>query len=229
MKKHTILFLAANPLGTSEAALASEARAIQAELELAGHRDRFEFVTRWAVQPLDLLRELRKLKPTVVHFTGDRSRSTVDTSPTSDTPHRDLTDDLGIESNEPQPQGLSFRGPGNRPLLVSIAALEEAFDAAGESVQLVVLNACYSDPQAEALAKHVDCVVGTAGSILDETARYFAIGFYGGLGERASIAAAYKQGRAAVSLAGLHEGDRPKLKVRHGIDANRIVLAGDPP
>jgi hypothetical protein len=209
MKKHTILFLAANPLGTSEAALADEARAIQAELELAGHRDRFEFVTRWAVQPLDLLRELRKLKPTVVHFTGQRGSGT-------------------IEDSEPQQQGLFLRGPDNRPVFVSMAALEETFDAAGKSVQVIVLNACYSDPQAEALAAHVNCVVGMEGSILDDAARSFAIGFYGGLGERESIAAAYKQGRAAISLAGLPEGNRPKLRVRHGIDASRLVLAADP-
>ena len=226
MKKHTILFLAANPLGTSEAALADEARAIQAELELAGHRDRFEFVTRWAVQPLDLLRELRKLKPTVVHFTGLRRRSAIDTSPTDDAPLHDAIAGHDVETSEPQ--GLFFRGPDNRPVFVPIAALEEAFDAAGRSVQVVVLDACYSDPQAEALAAHVDCVVGMAGSVLDDAARSFAIGFYGGLGERESIAAAYKQGRAAISLAGLHEGNRPKLKIRHGVDANRIVLAEDP-
>lgn len=209
MKKHTILFLAANPLGTSEAALADEAHAIQAELELAGHRDRFEFVTRWAVQPLDLLRELRKLKPTVVHFTGQRGQGTT-------------------EDSEPQQPGLFFRGPDSRPVFVSMAALEETFDAAGKSVQVVVLNACYSDPQAEALAAHVDCVVGMEGSILDDAARSFAIGFYGGLGERESLAAAYKQGRAAISLAGLPEGNRPKLKVRRGVDASRLILAEDP-
>lgn len=225
MKKHTILFLAANPLGTSEAALADEARAIQAELELAGHRDRFEFVTRWAVQPIDLLRELRKLKPTVVHFTG---RGTIDTSPAGGAPHHDARGGLDTETSEPQQHGLFFRGPDNRPVFVSIAALEETFDAAGKSVQLVVLNACYSDPQAEALAAHVDCVLGMAGSVLDDAARLFAIGFYGGLGERESIAAAYKQGRAAISLAGLHEENRPKLKIRHGVDADRIVLAEDP-
>src|SRR5262245_36953384 len=37
-------------------------------------RDRFEFVTRWAVQPLDLLHHLRKLKPAVVHFSGHGTR-----------------------------------------------------------------------------------------------------------------------------------------------------------
>src|SRR5215468_5546321 len=70
LSKHIILFLAANPLGTTELALGREARAIQEELERSGQRDRFEFVTRWAVQPLDLIRELRRLKPTVVHFSG---------------------------------------------------------------------------------------------------------------------------------------------------------------
>jgi hypothetical protein len=68
--KHKILFLAANPLGTDRLALDREARAIQVELERSGFRDRFELVTRWAAEPLDLLRELRKLKPTVVHFSG---------------------------------------------------------------------------------------------------------------------------------------------------------------
>ena len=43
--KHTILFLAANPLGTDHVALDREARAIQLELERSGFRDRFELVT----------------------------------------------------------------------------------------------------------------------------------------------------------------------------------------
>ena len=45
-----------------------------AELERSGFRDSFELVTRWAVQPLDLLRGLRRLKPTVVHFSGHGGR-----------------------------------------------------------------------------------------------------------------------------------------------------------
>src|SRR5689334_19766464 len=68
--KHTILFLAANPIGTSRLALDREARAIHVELELSGYRDCFDFQTRWAAEPLDLLRELRRLRPTVVHFSG---------------------------------------------------------------------------------------------------------------------------------------------------------------
>ena len=48
------------------AVLGSEARSIHAELRRSGYRDRFDFVTRWAAEPLDLLRELRELKPAVV-------------------------------------------------------------------------------------------------------------------------------------------------------------------
>ena len=65
-KKHVILFLAANPDGTDRLALDREARSIHVELKRTGYRDRFDFVTRWAAEPLDLLRELRELRPTIV-------------------------------------------------------------------------------------------------------------------------------------------------------------------
>jgi hypothetical protein len=72
--KHVILFLAANPRGTGRLALDQEARAIHIELKRSGYRDRFDFVTRWAAEPLDLLRELRELRPTIVHFSGHGAR-----------------------------------------------------------------------------------------------------------------------------------------------------------
>jgi hypothetical protein len=48
--------------------------------------------------------------------------------------------------------------------------------------------------------------------------------FYGGLGERESVATAYRQGRAAISLEGLPDREWPQLKTRDGIDAERLVL-----
>ncbi|TMQ19355.1 MAG: CHAT domain-containing protein [Deltaproteobacteria bacterium] len=221
MNKHTILFLAANPAGTPHLALDQEARAIQAELERSGHRDQFDLVTRWAAQPLDLLRELRKLRPTIVHFSGHGGSE-------SGIPRAGVRRDVGDVPGSSESQlrhGLFFQGPDGRPQLVSTEALEATFGAAGASVKLVVLSACYSEPQAEALLAHVDCVVGMGGSILDDAARNFAIGFYGGLGERESVAAAFLQGRAAISLEGLRDSDRPELKVRIGVDPKLLVLA----
>ena len=220
--RHTILFLAANPLGTDRVALDREARAIQVELERSGFRDRFELVTRWAAEPLDLLRELRKLKPTVVHFSGHGTASVASHAPGPEP--RDVDIEPGHNGGVPRP-GLLFQGPDGGPQLVSTEALETTFGAAGSSVQLVVLSACYSEVSAQALLRHVGCVVGMSGAIADDAARSFAIGFYGGLGERESIAAAYAQGCAAIQLQGLADHDRPRLAVRAGIDADKLVMA----
>ena len=226
-KKHTILFLAANPSGTDRLALDREASAIHKELERSGARDCFEFVTRWAAEPLDLLHELRKLEPTVVHFSGHGGQGAASEHRSGGAPGRDVAGDLALPDGALR-DGMFFQGADGRPKLVTTAALQETFGAAGASVQLVILNACYSEPQAEALLAHVDCVVGMGGSIHEEAARSFALGFYGGLGERASIGAAYRQGRAAISLEGLRDGDRPRLKVRAGVDPDQVVLATEP-
>jgi WD40 repeat protein len=226
-RKHTILFLAANPLGTDRIALDREARAIQVELERSGFRDRFELVTRWAAEPLDLLRELRKLKPMVVHFSGHGTAGVAGHASGPER-HRDVDTESGLNAGDPRP-GLFFQGPEGGPQLVSTEALEATFGGAGSSVQLIVLSACYSESNAQALLRHVGCVVGMSGATADDAARSFAIGFYGGLGERESIAAAYVQGCAAIHLQGLADHDRPKLAVRAGLDAGKLVLAADAP
>ena len=142
MTKHIILFLAANPTGTHPHALDCEASSIRAELKRSGHRDRFEFETRWAVAPVDLLRELRALKPTVVHFSGRGSHD-----------------------------GLLFQTAEGRAQAVLPTAIAETFGATGGSAKVVVLSGCYSQACADALLAHVDCVVGTGGAIHDDAAR----------------------------------------------------------
>jgi hypothetical protein len=96
------------------------------------------------------------------------------------------------------PDGLYFQDSAGGPQAVSPEAVARTLDAAGASVRLLVLNACFTQPVAEALLAHVDCVVGMNGAIHDDAARSLAIGFYGGLGEKESVAAAVKQGVAAI-------------------------------
>ena len=174
MTKHTILFLAANPLGTDRLALDREAHAIQAELERSGHRDQFELVTHWAAQPLDLLRELRELKPTIVHISGHGARP-------ADAPDRAQGRDVvDLARPRDEPGGVMFDGADGRGHVVTSEAFVQTLAAAGPQVRLVVLNACFTEPMARALLAHVDCVVGMSGAIHDDAARNFAIGFYGG-------------------------------------------------
>jgi hypothetical protein len=172
---------------------------------------------------LDLLRELRRLKPTVVHLSGHCGQLAVDGTRVA-TQHTIVAHALAPDPAG-QRHGVFFQGADGCPQLVPTHALEAVFDAAGASVKVVVLNACYSEAQAEALVTHVDCVVGMGGPIREEAARNFAIGFYGALGECESVATAYKQGRAAISLEGLRGADAPQLKIREGVDAGQLVLA----
>ncbi len=130
------------------------------ELERSGYRDCFEFETRWAAEPLDLLRELRKLKPTVIHFSGHGGQDRAGAPRPGQSSHRDVIGADGSTVEEPQ-HGLFFHGPDGHAQLVSPQALERTFDAVGASVQLVVLSACYSEAQAEALLAHIP--VGHAG------------------------------------------------------------------
>jgi hypothetical protein len=227
MAEHTILFLAANPADTERLAIDREARAIHEALERSGQRDRFELVTRWAVEPLDLLRELRKLRPTIVHFSGHGGRN-VRGSTRGGRATRDIVPAGASDADAPR-SGLFFAERDGRAQVVDGDAIRATFGAAGTSVRLVVLNACYSAAQADALVEHVDCVIGMSGSIQDDAARSFAIGFYGALGENTSIAAAYRDGRAAIQLESLPNADHPQLKERLGFDAEQCVLAAVAP
>lgn len=218
--RRSILFLAANPLGTDRLALDEEARAIQNKLDSSRDRDRLDLITRWAARPLDLLDVLRRLGPTIVHFSGHGG--SLDALP--EATHRDVRARPSTPDAAPR-HGLVFQGPDGRVELVSATALERTFGAVGASVKLVVLNACYSEDLADALVAYVDCVVGMTGSVPDDAAIAFAVGLYGALGERASVVAAYEQGRAALSLAG-HDDVQPNLKVRDGVDPGKLVLAG---
>src|SRR6185436_5696020 len=128
-----------------------------------------------------------ELRPTVVHFSGHGGARAAGTSGAADA--RDVTAEPA-SSAVPSP-GLYFHDAMGGTERVSPEAIAQTLRATGTSVRLVVLSACYTEPIAEALVAHVDCVVGMSGSIHDNAARSFAVGFYGGLGEHESIAAAY--------------------------------------
>lgn len=196
MPKHTILFLAANPHGTSQLRLGEECAEIQRELKMAPHRDDFWFESRWAVSIDELMRHLMETDPSVIHFSGHGGGSA----------------------------GLLFQDEQGRQQPVSARALAMMVEAAAQRPRVVVLNACHSAAQAEALRSKVDCVVGMDGAIGDEAARAFAIRFYGALGNRRSVGNAVAQGVAALAAKQLPDELLPCCATPNGIDANEIFL-----
>ena len=79
-------------------------------------------------------------------------------------------------------------------------------------MKCVVLNACYSEAQANAISQHIDYVVGMKKAIGDEAAIKFAVGFYDALGAGRDFETAYKFGCSAIDLKGIPEYLTPVLK-----------------
>ena len=118
-----ILFLAANPTDTSYLRLGEEVRQIDERISFGSVRDSFELVQHHAVRTSDLQRILLKHKPHIVHFSGHGS----------ETEEIVLEDNLGTSKNV------------NRETLVQL------FKILKDNVRVIVLNACFSKQQAEAL------------------------------------------------------------------------------
>jgi len=194
------LFLAANPKNTPRLAIDEEMRAIEQKLRASKHRDALVFESSWAVRPDDLLQLLNQHQPHVVHFSGHGQSS-----------------------------GLSLVGNDGEERVVSTRALKYLFTTLKDNVRLVLLNACYSREQADALVQIIGCVIGMNESIGDEAARVFASSFYRALGFGRSIQEAFDQGITSLLLEGIPEEDIPELLVKEGVDPKRLVLVGDPP
>ncbi|GAB1544941.1 hypothetical protein NUACC21_76170 [Scytonema sp. NUACC21] len=178
-----ILILAANPQATTFLRLGEEIRDIQEALRLSRNRDQFVIESRLAVRHRDLQRAMLEVQPQIIHFSGHGS---------------------GVA-------GLVFEDEIGQVKFVDAEGLAGLFKLFIQQVECVVLNACYSEVQAEAIAQYID-VIGMQQAIGDKAAIEFAVGFYGALGAGRSIESAYQFACAAIRLAGLPEHLTPILK-----------------
>lgn len=190
-----ILFLGANPQDTTKLRLDQEVRDITSALRQARYRESFDLRQQWAVRVSDLQRALLEHQPQILHFSGHGSRENA----------LYLEDDSGAA----------------RPVSgLALAQLLVAF----KEVRCVVLNACYSQGQAMAIAEKIDCVVGMSIQIGDEAAICFATSFYQALGYGRDVQSAFDLGCNEILLRGLGEEATPRL---HAVrcDPSEVVFA----
>jgi len=195
-RRDVLLYLAANPPGTGPLSLSEECAEIQRELAMSPHRDDLRFESRWAVSVDALMRHLLELDPAVIHLSSH-----------------------GIGQT-----GLVLQGEAGQWQPVPARALAMIIEATAPNARVLVLNACYSADQADALCATVDCVIGMAGAIGDTAARAFAARFYGALGNRRSIGNAVAQGIAALAAKQLPDEDLPRCRTRPGVSADTVFL-----
>jgi hypothetical protein len=211
--KKVLLFLAANPVATQKLRLDEEVREIEAGLRRSHYRDRFELKQQWAVRPIDLRRAMLDCKPSIVHFSGHGVGQATGDRASDSTREISLVGsaETSVESFD---EGLVLEDVTGQAKLVRTEALSALFELFADSVECVVLNACYSECQARAIAAHVPYVIGMNQAIGDRAAIEFAIGFYDALGAGESVEFAYKLGCSAIHMVGILENLTPVL-VRH--------------
>jgi AAA-like domain/CHAT domain len=201
-----ILFLAANPKDSSRIRLDEELREIYEGLRRATHRNQFELEQKWAVRPKDLQRAILDLSPRIVHFSG-HSLGT-ESSRQSAQGTRDIS---VLPESELNTEGLVFEDDAGQVKLVETTAIASLFELFADRIECVVLNACYSETQAVAIAQHIPYVIGMNRAIGDEAARVFAVGFYDALGAGRDIEFAYKFACSSIRMAGIPEDLTPVL------------------
>lgn len=179
----TILILSANPKGTKKLRLDEEMREIKEGLRRAKKRDQFLIESAEAVRYRDIHRAIMDFAPQIVHFSGHGSAE----------------------------EGLVFEDETGQEKLVDAEALAELFELFAEHVECVLLNACYSEIQALAIAQHIDYVIGMSQEIEDKAAIEYAVGFYDALGAGKSVEFAYKLGCRLIRMAGILQDLTPKL------------------
>ncbi|HKP76849.1 MAG TPA: CHAT domain-containing protein [Longimicrobiaceae bacterium] len=202
MSKVKVLFFAADPFSAPpngrapRLLLDEDVRQIKAKVRAAEYRDALDFDLRLAARSDDLLQALHETQPQVVHFSG----------------HGGSEGLVLVDSD------------GHRPHPVAAAALAQLFQAFRGDIRVAVLNACFSLPQAQAIAGVVGCAIGTRSEISDQAAITFAASFYRAIAFSQSIKAAYDQARAALALEHFDERECPQLLVRTDVDPARLIL-----
>lgn len=184
--RKTILILAANPKDTPKLRLDEEVREIDNGLQRAQKRDEFILKQVWATRFSDVRRAMLDLKPNIVHFCGHGSGE----------------------------EGIAFEDELGDTKLVRAETLATFFDLFSESLECVVLNACYSEVQAEAISQYVNYVIGMRQEIKDKAAIEFSVALYDALGAGRSIDFAYRLACNAIRWTSLSDHLIPVMKVK---------------
>jgi hypothetical protein len=203
MRKATILFFAADPLSTHSTRpsprlqLDEDVRRTREKVRAAEHRDALVFDLRLAARPDDLIQALNETPPQVVHFSGHGTS-----------------------------EGLVLVGSDGGPHPVGPDALRRLFKVFRGDIRVVVLNACLTLPQAQAIAETVGCAIGTRQKISDDAAITFGASFYRALAFGHSVQTAFEQACVALALEHPGEEETPQIIAGPGVDPARLFVVG---
>ena len=190
-----VLYLAANPVDPANPEkrrlrVEEEFREIQQTVSQGRERDNIRLESRWAVQPRDITQALFAVEPHFVHFAG----------------HGDTEEGSIVVGDE---YGYARTIP--------VDGVVRAFQAAGQGIRCVVVNACSTERLAQALAAAGLCVIGMRQPVGDQSAVRFSIGFYQALSAGRSVETAFDAGVAQLMMTPLGDDARAPFLLCGGI------------
>jgi hypothetical protein len=143
--------------------------------------------------PDSFMETLRRTTPSIVHFSGHGG-----------------------------PDGIIMESDEHGHVVITPEMFATAIKHAGPTVEVVVLNACYSAVLAQALLAHVDCVIGLSDEIDDDAALAFASDFYRDLGSK-GVRGAYEIARNQMAMKRMPDGEAITIASAPGIDLDEVM------
>jgi internalin A len=180
--KRKILMLTANPTNQARLQLDSEHSNILQKLQKK--QEQFDFVIKKGVSISDFQMLIVKENPEILHFSG-----------------------YG-ESSEYGAGGLILQDIDGKEDVVPakrLSLLFRFFKSENVAIKVAILNACYSEEQAQAICVYVPYVIGTTLNIGDTAAIAFSTGFYYKLAENGTIEQAFNAGITRAAMDGADE------------------------
>jgi CHAT domain-containing protein len=193
-EKIRVLLLAADPYTETRLRLEEEVRAIDGAIQQGSARARLELLPHLAVKVQDLQVLLLRHRPQIVHFAG----------------HGDASGGIVV--------GDKF----GQPKTVAREALDALFRVLANPPRVVVLNACGTLTAEDGDDCVVDVTIGMNNQIGDDSAIFFAEGFYGALAQRETVVKAFEHGVVRLKLEGSPDAMMPVLRICPGVDPETL-------
>lgn len=188
----TVLMLSASPLDRDRLRLGAEFRDIRRSLQRSRNRENWSIESNEAATVDDLRRAMLDYRPSVVHFSGHGG---------------------GLS-------GLCFEDENGNTHLADAAPLAKLFHHFKDDLKCVVLNACYSQIQADAIRNEIDYVIGMRSAVDDDSAAKFAVAFYDAVFAGTDYRTAFDLGCTTLDLNSLPDSDVPVFMTGSHLDTS---------
>ena len=210
-----VLFLKANPRHPAQV---QEGLRIDQEMKeiksaISENRRLFGWREEGAVRIEDFSRYLMSQQPRLLHFSG----------------HATAEGELALEKytslDELHAGTRLSTGLSTESDLIPFQTIASILAKYQQTLRCVVLNACHSEPLAEAICEQIDCTIGMRGTINDGLAIRFSELFYRAIAHGYSVGWAFRNARDEIALRyQAKHAQTFQIKSKPSVDPDTIIF-----